>query len=117
MAVCKMLTGGSIPIGSSAIDGTLSNSNKKVSFDWDFDAQSYIMIFYWTNDEHAIVYGTLDSDNIVFANSSSGWYLSGYTWSSLSGTTNRSSRHFDVTLSSYTFTRATLVPITNTLTP
>jgi hypothetical protein len=110
----KMETSGSSVGGVQPwVDGVISNSNKTVTFNWSGDAQSYILIFGWTNNERACLYGEIGNNNVSFANSANGWHMDS-TWTTLGATVTDTPNSLEITFPSPTWSYAFLVPIADT---
>lgn len=95
------------------VDGVLSNSNKTITFNWNGNAQSYILIFGWTNNERACLYGEIGSNNVSFANSTNGWHIDS-SWTALGATVTDTPNSLEITFPNYTWSDAFLVPIADT---
>ena len=116
MAMSEMdyMSGG----GGSAkgIEGTYDSTNHSVSFSWDYDAVSYILVYRWSNSsDRVIAYGEIGSDSRKLATKTLTWFTEA-TWTSANMGFTSTSRSLSVTHPSNNFADAYVIPLTNTLT-
>ena len=99
--------------GAEWIEGNLSE--KTATFNWNYNAESYILIYKLSNNSTAFFFGEIGANTVIYCNDSTPWY-STWNWTNPGFTVVQTPRSFSITHASLNFSYAYLIPITNTIT-
>ena len=113
MALIRATNNSSGGGGAEWIDGNISG--KTATFNWNYNAESYILIYKLSNNSTAVFFGEIGANTVIYCNNSTPWY-STWSWSNPGFTVVQTSKSFSITHVSLNFSYAYLIPITNTIT-